>query len=115
METKMPGKKWGRQFPKGVSGNPGGRPKGNPEVKEILKAASPEAARQLVEYIYHENPKIAMWAITEVLDRTEGKPIQAVNMEVSGNLDVRAQIRELLKERKEHADGQSGANEPDKP
>ena len=25
-------------FKKGVSGNPGGRPKGNPKVKEILKA-----------------------------------------------------------------------------
>ena len=34
---------------------------------------------------------------------------------VSGNLDVRAQIRELLKERKEQEDGQSGTNEPDKP
>lgn len=93
----------GRPFPKGVSGNPGGRPKINPEVKEILKAAAPEAARLLVEMMYNENPKIAMWAITDVLDRTQGKPIQAqdINMDVSGFLDVRTQVRSVLLEQEQ--------------
>ena len=79
----------------------GGRPKEDPEVKEILKAACPEAARRLVEYMSDKNAKIAMWAITEVLDRTQGKPMQAskVDMDITGFLDVREQIRSVLVER----------------
>ena len=43
----------GRFLP-GTVPNPGGRPRANPEVKEILKAAAPEAARiakKLKKYI----------------------------------------------------------------
>lgn len=103
LEPKTGKKVRGRPFPKGVSGNPGGRPKMNPEVKEILKAAAPEAARLLVEMMYDDNPKIAMWAITDVLDRTQGKPIQAqdINMDLSGIVDVRTQIRGVLLEQEQ--------------
>ena len=89
------------QFIKGQSGNPSGRPKQDPEVIEIIRAACPNAARRLVEFVNHDNPKIAMWAITELLDRGYGKPIQAqdISMDVSGGLDVRAQIRSILLER----------------
>lgn len=113
MEKKTAEKPRGRPFPKGVSGNPGGRPKADPEVKEILRAASPEAARKLVEYMSHENAKIAMWAITDVLDRTQGKPVQAqdINMDITGLLDVRAQIRMVMKER---MNGEYGTASPDR-
>lgn len=92
----------GRPFPKGVSGNPGGRPKTNPEVKEILKAAAPEAARKLVEMIYSENEKIAMWAITDILDRTQGKAMQMqdVSLDINGVFDITTQIRRVLLEQK---------------
>ena len=103
-------------FQKGVSGNPGGRPRVNPEVREILKAHSVEAARKLVEMINHENPKIAMWAITDILDRTQGKALQAqdINMEISGHVDVRAQIREILLNRREPPTPEpSAATEPE--
>ena len=100
-EVKKKRKPGGRPFPKGVSGNPGGRPKTDPEVKAILKAAAPDAARQLVEMMYSDNEKIAMWAITDILDRTQGKAIQeqAINMDVTGFLDVGTQVRSILLER----------------
>ena len=100
-EVKKKRKPGGRPFPKGVSGNPGGRPKTDPEVKAILKAAAPDAARRLVEMMYSDNEKIAMWAITDILDRTQGKAIQeqAINMDVTGFLDVGTQVRSILLER----------------
>ena len=49
IEVQMRDGKLGKPFTKGVSGNPSGRPKGNPEVKEILKINSVEAAKKLVE------------------------------------------------------------------
>ena len=87
------------KFVKGVSGNPGGRPKGNPEVKEILKAASPEAARVLVSLLHSEKDSIRLTAAQDILDRTEGKAIQAqsVNMEV-GVPSVEMQVRKILME-----------------
>lgn len=91
----------GRPFKKGQSGNPGGRPKQNPEVKAILQAATEDAANKLVAFMSNKNPKIALWAITEVLDRTMGKPTQAQNvqLDVAGFLDVRAQVRAVLMEK----------------
>ena len=70
----------GKPFPKGRSGNPGGRPKADPEVKEILKAASPAAAKKLVSLVRSRSEKIALVACTEILNRTQGKP------ETSGRL-----------------------------
>ena len=86
----------GHQFPKGVSGNPSGRPKGNPKVRELLKQHSVEAAETLVGLLSSEVEKIRFMAAQEILNRTEGKPMQAVNMEVSGSMDMGAQIRQIL-------------------
>lgn len=93
--------KIGKPFEKGKSGNPSGRPKGNPLVKELLKANSLEAAQKLIELLDSENDKIAFMAAQEILNRTEGKPNQSLNMEVTGELDVyniRTQIRAVLLE-----------------
>ena len=69
------------------------------EVKEILKAASVEAARRLVELIASKNEKIAFQAAQEILNRTEGKPRESVSMDLSAGVDMRAQIRSVLLER----------------
>lgn len=70
----------GRFLP-GNSG--GGRPKANPEVKAILKAASPEAARELVKLIHSKRENIRLAAITEILDRTQGKPESMSKIELT--------------------------------
>ena len=100
----------GKPFIKGQSGNLSGRPKENPEVKEILKAASVDAARKLVALSQSDNEKIALPATIEILNRTEGKPRESVSMDLSGGLDVRAQVRSVLMER---LNGQQGNSEPD--
>ena len=74
----------GRSFPPGVSGNPSGRPKIDPEVKEILKAASPDAARELVKLTHSKRENILLAAITEILDRTQGKPETMSKVELTG-------------------------------
>ncbi len=87
------------RFKPGVSGNPKGKPKSDPLVREILRANSPEAALKLVELLSSEKEQIRFMAAQEILNRTEGKPMQAVNMEVNGNMDIRSQIRAVLLER----------------
>lgn len=88
------------QFIKGTSGNPGGRPSAqNAEVREILRAASVPAAKKLVELLESKTDKIVFQAAQEILNRTEGKPKESVEMDLSGGLDVRAQIRDILLEK----------------
>lgn len=88
------------RFTKGHSGNPTGKPtQENAEIKEILKAASVRAAERLVELIDSKQEKIALQAVKEILDRTQGKPRDNVQMNLSGSLDFRSQVRDILMER----------------
>ena len=88
------------RFTPGTSANPGGRPKGNPAVKELLKKHSVDAANKVVALLSCGNPKIELAAAQEILNRTEGKPLQVqdVAMEVNGLTDFRAQVRQMLQE-----------------
>ena len=86
------------RFKKGVSGNPGGRPKGNPAVKELLKKHSVDAAKKLVELLNCGLEKIEILAAQEILNRTEGKPLQEQNISIHGSLSVRDQVRNIFKE-----------------
>ena len=93
----------GRPFKPGQSGNPGGRPKMPEEMRQILREAGPELARKLLQYTEHPNPKIAMWAITEALDRAYGKPTQAqdISFDVNNTADVYTQIRRVAMEQED--------------
>lgn len=100
------------QFQKGCSGNPSGRPKLDPEIVKTIRSACPHAVERLIEFVDDKNPKIAMWAITELLDRGYGKPtqVQSVSMDLSGGLDLRAHVRDSLLE---YFNGKSGINGTD--
>jgi hypothetical protein len=74
----------GRQFVKGQVGNPGGRRKDDPEVIEIFKAASADAARKLVKLINHKDPYLSKSAAEYCLNRVFGRPRESV--EVKGDI-----------------------------
>ena len=81
-----------RPFPKGVSGNPGGRAKGEPELSAAYmrllalpleefnryepKNVVEEIAVRVIKTATGENAVSALAAVKEITDRTEGKPQQ---------------------------------------
>ena len=75
----MPGK--GRPFPKGVSGNPGGRPKVLGDVQELARQQSPDAINTLVAIMQNEKapPAARVAAANSLLDRGYGKPTQPIS------------------------------------
>ncbi len=87
------------RYVKGQSGNISGKPKENPEVKALFKAHTLDAAQKIIDLLDCGIEKIELQAAQEILNRTEGKPRDNVQMNVSGSLDVRSQVREILMER----------------
>ena len=69
-----------RPFPKGVSGNPGGRPKIPAELVDMARAASPAAMQRAIDLSGNPDGNIALKAIALILDRGYGKPMQGVEL-----------------------------------
>jgi hypothetical protein len=64
------------RFEKGQSGNPGGRPKGHGDIRELARRHTAAALATLVEICQnggHERARVA--AATAILDREWGKPM----------------------------------------
>lgn len=80
-----------------------GRKKIPEDVKKAFRDLTPKAITRLAELLNSENEKVAIQAVQEVLNRALGKPVQAtdVNMDVSGGLDLTAQIHAALLRREE--------------
>jgi len=65
-------------FEPGKSGNPGGRPKENAEVKRLAQSHGPRAIERLAELMNGDDPRVAVAASQAILDRGFGKPVQAI-------------------------------------
>jgi hypothetical protein len=72
----------GRPFPKGQSGNPGGRPKALHEVIELARSYAPDAIRTLASVMLDEEspPAARIGAASAILDRGFGKAPQSIQM-----------------------------------
>lgn len=76
------------QFQKGKSGNPGGRPKENAEVKELARAHTTAAIERLAYWMASSEPKASVAAALALLDRAWGKPTQPVSGEDGKPIDI---------------------------
>jgi HEAT repeat protein len=88
----------GRPFPPGVSGNPGGVPKGMAEVRALARTFTQEAIVRLADWMRSENPKASVAAASILLDRGWGKPVAAVEVSTPGGgpmLGVRVDLTRL--------------------
>lgn len=85
-----PGNKVGNRFKPGESGNPKGRPKLTKlsiALREKLAEANPDApeqtiAEQIADALIKEAKSGDVSAIREIGDRTEGKPKQAIDVDM---------------------------------
>ncbi len=85
-----PGNKIGNRFQKGESGNPSGRPKLTrltDALREQLAEISPEVpektiAERIARALIREAVSGNVQAIREIGDRTEGKPKQAIDLDM---------------------------------
>src|SRR5262245_24457824 len=107
------------KFQKGVSGNPGGRPKLPADIREAFKAKAPEALEVLIRCLQSDDERIAMMAAQAILDRGNGKTqsIEANINEGDGPIRYYAEVPK----RAESAEAwlrslgkESGSPDPDK-
>lgn len=72
----------GRPFQKGISGNPGGRPKRELEaVRKAARSHGVEAIERLVSLMRNGSDKVAFLACEALLARGFGRPAQTVDLD----------------------------------
>jgi hypothetical protein len=68
------------KWAKGMSGNPGGRPKLEVSIRELAQQNSMEALETLVQVMRTGKPGERLVAANAILDRAYGRPMQSVEM-----------------------------------
>src|SRR5216684_2835105 len=76
----MPSPRW----PKGTSGNPGGRPALEPALKTKLAALTPRAIDRLAQALDGDDDRVAVTAAMALLDRALGRPATFADLTVRG-------------------------------
>ena len=71
-------------FQPGKSGNPAGRPKLDPRIREMFEAKGEEAFNVIVKHMDSEDERISLAAAGKLVDRAYGKPAQQID---HGNAD----------------------------
>lgn len=82
-------------FQPGRSGNPSGRPKDDPRLREMAKAHTEAAFRVVVESLADPDKRIALKAAEVILDRGYGKPSQAIDL---GSDPERPVVQKIVRE-----------------
>jgi hypothetical protein len=75
-------------FQKGQSGNPGGRPKEDAEVKALARQHGAAAIAKLAELLNCGQPRTEVAAAQALLDRGFGKPAQVIAGDPEAPLEV---------------------------
>lgn len=68
------------RFKPGVSGNPGGRPAGLEEIRQLAQQHAPEAIQKLVDHMRSKDERVSIAACNALLDRGYGKPLQTAEL-----------------------------------
>jgi hypothetical protein len=83
-----------KPWPKGVSGNPRGRPRKDVrlhDVRALARQHGPDVLQKLVAFMDHKDPRVAVRACEAILDRAYGRPAPEVVAAFTGPVLIKWQ------------------------